>query len=118
MTAEWTRPDGTPLPPHALRRLERRAWRWKTSWWILPPLLTFGVLPWVGYLWAGIKTARPKYYVSGGIWLAISLTWGLILPAAAPGAVPVVAMSCVSLATIQAVVMNRQYLVERAIIDL
>ncbi|WP_156155769.1 hypothetical protein [Demequina phytophila] len=110
-----TGPDGSALPPHAVRKLENRAWRWKTSWWILPPLVSLGVLCWVGFFWAGIKTAKAKYYVSGGIWLVISL---LVIVLPPGGHTAIIAMACFSLATAQAVVMNRRYLIERATLDL
>ncbi|SEJ52216.1 hypothetical protein [Demequina mangrovi] len=108
----------TPVPEYAQRRLESRRWRLARSWWVLVPLVTFGVLPWASYIWAGVKTAERKYYISAGIWFAASLLWGLVLPSAAPSLVPLVAISCVFLPAMQAIVMNRQYLVERAIRDL
>jgi|GEM_PF-6792846 len=110
-----TGPDGRPLPPHALRKLSNRSWRLKTSWWVLPPLLSLGVLCWAGFFWAGIKTAKPKYYISGGIWLLVSLSI-FVLPA--ESWIAIIGISCMFLPTMQAIVMNRYYLMERAELDL
>ncbi|MDN4491025.1 hypothetical protein QQX13_09305 [Demequina sp. SYSU T00068] len=115
MPTPASRPDGAPLPPHAVRKLENRSWRLKTSWWILPPLVSLGVLGWVGFVWAGFKTARVKYYVSGGAWLVFS-SLVVLLPAGWwTGVIGIVSWFG---AAIQAVIMNRTYLVERALRDL
>ncbi len=115
MTVPASRPDGSPLPPHARRRLEDRRWRLRKSWWILPPLVSLGVLSWVGFIWAGIKTARAKYYIAGGVWLLFS-SLVMVLPSGWWTAV--IAIVSWFGAAIHAILMNRSYLVERAIIDL
>ncbi len=110
--------DGAPLPARTRIRLEDPRWRLKRAWWQFPPLLTLGVLCWAGFLWAGVKTAQRKYYVSAGAWLVVSLTWGLVLPALAPQLVAVVAVTSIVAPFMQAVVMHPQYLLERAERDL
>lgn len=110
--------DGQPLPTRVRIRLEDPRWRLKRSWWVLPPLLTLGVLSWAGFLWAGIKTGKRKYYISAGVWFALSLLWGLVLPAVAPNLVALVAVTCIFIPAMQAVVMHQLYLLERAELDL
>ena len=115
MPVSATRPDGSPLPPHAVKRLADRRWRLRKSWWILPPLVTMGVLAWAGFVWAGIKTASAKYFISGGAWLAFS-SLVFLLPSGWWTAV--IAILSWFGSAIQAVIMNPRYLVERAILDL
>ncbi|WP_062301021.1 hypothetical protein [Demequina subtropica] len=105
------------VPEYAQRRLGQRGWRLKRSWWVLVPLLTFGILCWAGYLWAGVKTQKRKYYISGAVWFAISLLIPL-LPESMGTFVPIIAVTCIFVPTMQAIVMNQQYLVERAVRDL
>ena len=107
--------DDAPLPDYATRRLQSRGWRLRTSWWVLPPLVSIGVLCWAGYFWAGFKTRRRKYFISAGAWLLMSSLVVLL-----PGGwyTSVIGISCWFLPTMQAVVMNQAYLRERAVADL
>lgn len=47
------------------------SWPWKLlhSWWVLAPLVSLGLLCWLGFLVAGILTGRAKYWVSFVLYL-------------------------------------------------
>ncbi|WP_062385118.1 hypothetical protein [Demequina iriomotensis] len=110
-------PGGTPVPAYARTRLENRRWRLARSWWVLVPLVTLGVLCWAGYVWAGVKTRERRYFYSAGAWFLVSLLVPF-MPDSLSRLVPLVAISCMFLPTMQAIVMNRRYLLERAVADL
>ncbi|WP_156160553.1 hypothetical protein [Demequina soli] len=115
MSEEVPVEGGAELPDYAVARLQNTRWRLTTSWWILPPLVSLGLLCWVGFAWAGFKTRLAKYWISAGAWFAVSSLIA-ILPAGRYTAI--VAVACWFLPTMQSIVMMRRYLVERAVGDL
>jgi serine/threonine protein kinase len=55
------------------QKLASRQWRWLNSWWILPPILSCGVLGWLGFLVAAIQTGKKKYWVFCAIYATLFL---------------------------------------------
>jgi serine/threonine protein kinase len=66
-------------------KLASRQWRLLNSWWILPPVLSFGVLGWLGFFVAAIRTGKRKYWVFCGIYATLFLIFIVTVVAAPKG---------------------------------
>lgn len=114
-----------PPPPHVsasgagARSPEEKlaSWNWKllNSWWILPSILSCGFLGWVGFLVAGIRTGKPKYWVFCAIYGAAFVLFGVIVNVA-PKESLVYDLSAIPLfvawlaPAVHAAILNREYL--------
>ncbi|MGD6978847.1 ComEA family DNA-binding protein [Citricoccus sp. CH26A] len=86
-------------------KLASKSWRYLNSWWILPPVLSLGLLGWLGFLIAGIQTGK-KSYLAFAAGYAAALVGALAAPALilVPWLVP----------TVHAALVNGTYLQELA----
>jgi serine/threonine protein kinase len=134
MVAQFYRPQPAPRPPAPVtprpttynsgsrakpvspeEKLANRQWRLLNSWWILPPVLSCGLLSWLGFLVAAIRTGKTKYWMFFGIYATLFLIFFLTAAATPKGsAAPPLAVISLLLAwlapTIHAAIVNREYL--------
>ena len=61
----------TSIDSLAQSRLSDRKWRWINSLWVLPPVLSIGVLGWAGFMVAAIRTGQRKYWVFSGVYAGV-----------------------------------------------
>jgi len=110
MTNASTNP--APLTPG--EKLASKRWRYTNSWWIFPPVLSFGFLGWLGFLVASIRTGKGMYWVFTAAYaLAFALFITLIGldPASVAYGLAFVPFVVSWLGpTIHAAIINRQYL--------
>jgi DNA uptake protein ComE-like DNA-binding protein len=103
-----------PLPRTANQLLANKGWRRLNSWWILPPVLSFGFLGWLGFFVAAIRTGKKIYWIFTGVY-ALFLAVGITLIELDPngligslGVIPI--LGCWLAPTVHAAAVNRQYL--------
>jgi serine/threonine protein kinase len=95
-------------------KLASRRWRWLNSWWILPPILSLGFLSWLGFLVAGIRAGKPKYWIFCGIYATLFVL-ALVLVETSKGSLandlsPIPIFAAWLGPTVHAAVVNREYL--------
>jgi hypothetical protein len=96
-------------------KLASTRWRFVNSWWILVPLFSLGLLGWLGFLFAAVRTGKRAYWVGVAIY-STSLIVFLGLVIAFPvdstmadlGVIPF--LGAWFGATIHAAILNRGYL--------
>lgn len=86
-------------------KLASKSWRYLNSWWILPPVLSIGLLGWLGFLIAGIQTGKKSYLAYAACYAA-ALIGAFVAPVLilVPWLVP----------TVHAALVNGTYLQELA----
>ncbi len=115
MSFEKNKNGGTGRTPE--ERLSSRTWRLLNSWWIVLPLVSFGLLSWVGFFIAGVQLRRPKYWISTAVYLVLMVA-GLWVSdrtdSVGETVFTVSLLVCFIGAFLQSIVMNRRYLIELA----
>lgn len=106
-----------PVTPQmtAQARLANKRWRILNSWWILPPILSFGILGWLGFLTAAIRTRKRVYWIFTAIYAALTV---ILFALPSDGVWLYISGSLLVVAwivpTVHAATLNRRYLRELA----
>ncbi len=98
-------------------KLASRSWRMLNSWWILVPLLSLGMLAWLGFFVAGLQIRRAKYWLSAAIYTVLMIATFIVVDdqnGLRGTLFTVCLLLCWLGATVQSIVMNRRYLIELA----
>lgn len=100
------------------QKLASKRWRRINSWWIFPPVLSLGLLGWLGFLVAAARTRKRIYWVFTGVYAGL-LTLFFVLISGDPEGIwsdiALIPYFGVWIApTIHAAVLNRRYLRELA----
>lgn len=48
----------------AAAKLSDRGWRWRNSWWVWLPLISCGLLSWLGFIVAATRMKERRYWVA------------------------------------------------------
>ena len=68
----------TPSPGPADDRQYRR-WRWRHSRWLLAPILGFGVLSFVGFVYCAVKVRERRWTVLASVSVALTIVGYILL---------------------------------------
>lgn len=106
--------SGNPTPTTPEAKLANRRWRYLNSWWIFPPVLSFGFLGWLGFMVAAARTGKKNYWIFTGLYavlLAIGVTLISIDEEGLAGDLALIPiLGCWLGATAHAAILNRDYL--------
>lgn len=108
-------PDGSACSTTPQEKLASRRWRLLNSWWVLPPVLSFGVLGWLGFFVSAIRTGQTKYWMFSGLYATLFLIFAVTVNTAPKDSlVSDLAAIPFCLAwlgpTVHAAIVNREYL--------
>lgn len=71
--------SGNPGHRTAQQKLADKRWRYINSWWIFPPILSFGFLGWLGFLMASARTGNKKYRLFSAIYAACFVAFMIMI---------------------------------------
>lgn len=94
------------------KRLSSTRWRIINSWWIYPPILSLGLLNWLGFLSAALRTGMKRYKVWTVIYATTLVAFFALSSRSSLAAVLLLFNWIVP--TVHAVRWNRQYLIDLA----
>ncbi|WP_068403324.1 hypothetical protein [Kribbia dieselivorans] len=101
----------TPLTPE--QKLANDAWRRRNSLWIFIPFVSFGVLSWLGFLIAGVRTGEKRYFwPAAGYAVVVAIMFASSAPEGeSTGPLFGVALTVAWIgATVHSAILNRGYL--------
>lgn len=111
--------SGNPPAMTPEQKLASKQWRRINSWWIFVPLLSCGLLGWLGFMTAAIRTGKRDYWIYTGIYAGLSAVFVVMVSVTDPegtasdlATIPLLAAWVAP--AVHAAVLNRRYLRELA----
>ena len=96
------------------QKLADKKWRYINSWWIFPSIPSFGMLGWLGFMVAAIRTGQRKYWVFTGVYAALCAAFVTMISIDPDGLISNLAaipfLGAWFGPTIHAAILNREYL--------
>lgn len=111
--------SGNPPAMTPEQKLASKHWRRVNSWWIFAPILSCGLLGWLGFMTAAIRTGKRDYWIYTGIYAGLTALFFVLVSVTDPDGVwsdlaTIPFLGAWVAPTIHAAILNRRYLRELA----